>query len=58
MQVCTSLQTDDHTSTPPLSFLMPFLLTNQQHQSTEGTIEGMIGRKSVKCGIMPENVMS
>jgi len=39
-------------------FLMPFLLTNQQHQSTEGTIEGMIGRKSVKCGIMPENVMS
>jgi len=28
MQVCTSLQTDNHTSTTPLSFL--------QHQSTEG----------------------
>jgi len=40
MQVCTSLQTDDHTSTPPLSFtgLMPFLPPNQQRLSTEGTI--------------------
>jgi len=39
MQVCTSLQTDNHASTPPLSFFtdwMPFLLLNQQHQSTEG----------------------
>jgi len=39
MQVCTSLQTDDHTNTPPLSFftgLMPFLPPNQQRQSTEG----------------------
>ena len=41
MQVCTSLQTDDHASTPPLSFLtgrMPFLPPNQQCQSTEGTV--------------------
>jgi len=40
MQVCTSLQTDNHASTPPLSFFtgrMPFLLSNQQRQSTEGT---------------------
>jgi len=40
MQVCTSLQTDNHASTPPLSFFtgrMPFLLPNQQRQSTEGT---------------------
>jgi len=44
MQVCTSLQTDNHASTPPLSFYhlvftgrMPFLPPNQQHQSTEGT---------------------
>jgi len=39
MQVCTALQTDSHASTPPLSFFtgrMPFLLPNQQHQSTEG----------------------
>jgi len=39
MQVCTSLQTDNHASTPPLSFFtgqMPLLLPNQQHQSTEG----------------------
>jgi len=38
MQVCTSLQTDNHTSTPPLSFFtgrMPFLPPNQQRQSTE-----------------------
>jgi len=40
MQVCTSLQTDKHTSTPPLSFFtgqMPFLPPNQQHQSTGGS---------------------
>ena len=39
MQVCTSLQTDNHASTPPLSFFtarMPFLTSNQQRQSTEG----------------------
>jgi len=39
MQVCTSLQTDNHASTPPLSFFtgrMLFLPSNQQHQSTEG----------------------
>jgi len=38
MQVCTSLQTDNHASTPPLSVLtgqMPFLPTNQQHQSMQ-----------------------
>jgi len=41
MQVCTSLQTDNHTSSPPvLCFFtgrMPFLPPNQQRQSTEGT---------------------
>jgi len=40
-QVCTSLQTDNHASTSPLSFFtgrMPFLPPNQQRQSTEGTI--------------------
>ena len=39
MQVCTSLQTDNHAGTPPLSFFtgrMPFLPPNQQRQSTEG----------------------
>ena len=38
--VCTLLQADNHASTPPVSFFtgrMPFLLPNQQHQSTEGT---------------------
>jgi len=37
MQVCTSLQTDNHASTPPLKFFtgrMPFLPPNQ-HQSNE-----------------------
>jgi len=39
MQVCTSLQTDNHASTPPLSIFtgrMPFLPPNQLRQSTEG----------------------
>jgi len=37
MQVSTSLQTDNHASTPPLSFFtgrMPFLSPNQQRQRT------------------------
>jgi len=38
MQVCTLLQTDNHTSTSPLSFLQAATcLPNQQCQSTEGT---------------------
>ena len=39
MQVCTLLQTDNHTSTPSLFFTgqMPFLPPNQQRQSTEGS---------------------
>ena len=36
MQVCTLLQTDNHTSTPPLSFYRPFLPPNQQRQSAQG----------------------
>ena len=46
MQVCTSLQTDNHASTPLLSFFtgrMLFLPPNQQRQSTEG------------CKIQPKN---
>jgi len=38
MQVCTSLQTDNHASTTPLKFFivrMPFLPPNQQRQSTD-----------------------
>jgi len=45
VQVCTSLQTDNHTSTSPLSFFtgrMPFLPPNQQRQSTEGTVHIMV----------------
>jgi len=41
MQVCISLQTDNHASTPPLSFFkgrMPFLPPNQQRQSTQTTL--------------------
>jgi len=37
--ICTLLQTDNHTSTSLLSFFtgwMPFLMPNQQYQSTEG----------------------
>ena len=52
MQVCTSLQTDNHTSTPPLSFFtgrMPFLPPNQQCQSTEGP--KYISKSTVKAQI-------
>jgi len=41
MHICTWPQTDNHVNTPPLSFFtgpMPFLLPNQQCQSTEGSI--------------------
>jgi len=40
VQVCTLFQTDNHASTPPLSFFagrMPFLPPNQHRQSAEGT---------------------
>jgi len=38
IQVCTSLQTDNHASTPPLFFTvrLPFLLPKQHRESTEG----------------------
>jgi len=38
MQVCTSLQADNHANTHPSDFTdqMPFLPPNQQCQSTEG----------------------
>jgi len=45
VQVCTSLQTDNHTSTSPLKFFtgrMPFLPPNQQRQSTEGTMHSVL----------------
>jgi len=43
MQVCTSLQTDNHASTPPFFFTgrMPFLPPNQQRQGTEGKDMGL-----------------
>jgi len=40
-QVFTVVQTDNHASTPPLSFFtgwMPFLPPNKQRQSTEGIV--------------------
>jgi len=42
MQVCTSLQTDNHASTLPLSFFtgrMPFLQPNQQRQISKQNIK-------------------
>jgi len=58
MQVCTSLQTDNHASTPPLSFFtgwMPFLPPNQQCQSTEGKqITNIVSLKQFqeKCRVL------
>jgi len=36
MQVCTSLQTDNHASTQFFTGQMPFLQPNHQRQSTKG----------------------
>ena len=50
MQVCTSLQTENHASTPPLKFFtgrMPFLPPNQQRQSTEGIMCRVKGQKFI-----------
>jgi len=59
MQVCTSLQTDNHASTPPLSFFtgqMPFLPPSQQRQSTEG-ISSTSGQQILTQGhIAPASV--
>jgi len=54
MQDCTSLQTDNHASTPPLSFFtgrMPFVPPNQQRQSTEGNIKEK-NKKSKKMDML------
>jgi len=55
MQVCTSLQTHNHASTQPLCFFtgwMPFLLPNQQCQSTEGTrLHPDSNSKKSKCKV-------
>jgi len=50
MQVCTSLQTDNHVSTSPLGFFtsrMSFLLRNQQRQSTEGKKGQKIANRAI-----------
>jgi len=55
MQVCTSLQTDNHASTSPLSFFtgrMPFLPPNQQRQSTEGICPLMNKVENINCGLV------
>jgi len=59
MQVCTSLQTDNHASTPPLSFFtgrMPFLPPNQQCQSTEGEPPGIT--EAGCCGQLTSSVIA
>jgi len=50
MQICISLQTDNHASTLPLKFFagrMPFLSPSQQRQCTEGNCPGKEGVKWV-----------
>ena len=51
MQVCTSLQTNNHASAPPLSFLQAGCPSppNQQRQSTEGTLQLLYFNGTV-CG--------
>ena len=52
MQICTLLQRDNDASIPPLSFFtshMPFLLPNQQCQSTEGYLQNLFARIYLLC---------
>jgi len=44
IQACTSLQTDNHASTPPLSFLQARCPSGRptKRQSTEGTALGLL----------------
>jgi len=63
MQVCISFQTDNHASTPPLSFFagrISFLPPNEHRQSTEGmstegvsTEAGIYKRKNVTTDVEP-----
>jgi len=51
MQVCNSLQTDNHASTPPLTFFtdwMPFLPPNQQCQSSKLVSSKLVTYVTVK----------
>jgi len=52
MQVCTSLKTDNHASIPPLFFTVwvPFLLPNQQRESTEGSTAKYFLKKTMNSG--------
>ena len=59
MQVCTSLQTDNHASTTQFfTGRMPFLPPNQQRQSTEGNMIGASLQKiwkSHSTKVLPPN---
>jgi len=60
MQICTLLQTDNHASTPSLSFSgrMPFLSPNQQRQSTEGNMQLKTGTtlRHIKCILISSTI--
>ena len=61
MQVCTSLQTENHASTPPLSFFtdrMSFLPPNQQRRSTGGSLWRMNFVVDDDCGCVQVPVRS
>jgi len=62
MQVCTSLQTDNHASTPPLCFLQAgcpscrptnSVKALKAHQSTEGTLN----RDKISKEISPVKIL-
>jgi len=64
MQVCTSLQTDNHASTPPLGLYMPdrmpFLPPNQLHQSTEGSVAsaGLALQLGSRCQLVCDKLLN
>jgi len=55
MQVCTSLQTDNHASTPPLSFYRPDALPAAQPTHVKALKEQTINRQQViKLNVKPK----
>ena len=62
MQVCTSLQTDNHASTPPLSFYRPDALPAAQPTASKLDVETFrqeLRRSALCCSeIVPEDVDS
>jgi len=58
MQVCTSLQTDNHASTPPLSFLQAGCLSCRPTNSVKALEGYTVNKNKTHAALLPERVAS